>query len=170
MADAFLLRLFSSRIYKISNPRNNTIEDNAWTTSNGGVVVEPTEGISRFSNTYTKNKNTSDLYLEQKEKGSSLSIILNGNSYTAVSWVHDHPFIEGGMNDNLNTFSGWVQISNGKRYYNGDLGVFQPYRDRGINLNMYLIGPRDVVQWTHNKENNVVGSTYNLMHGESLIK
>lgn len=27
MADAFLLRLFSSRVYKISNPRNNTIED-----------------------------------------------------------------------------------------------------------------------------------------------
>lgn len=27
MADAFLLRLFSSRVYKISNPKNNTIED-----------------------------------------------------------------------------------------------------------------------------------------------
>ena len=27
MADAFLLRLFSGRITKISNPRNNTIED-----------------------------------------------------------------------------------------------------------------------------------------------
>ena len=150
---------------------NNTIENVGWTV-NGGVVVEPTEGVGLTEGKYTKNSPSgSDFYLQQKQKGSSLFVTLNGKDYGVNSFVHDHPYINGGMNDNANKFSGVAyRYSNGSTYYDGDIGVYQSYRDRGVQMNMYLIGPRDVIQHTSTKENNVVGKTSDLFKGINLIK
>jgi hypothetical protein len=75
------------------------------------------------------------------------------------------------MNDNSNKFSGVAyRYSNGSKYYDGDIGVYQNYRDRGVQMNMYLIGPRDVIQHTSTKENKVVGKTSDLFKGINLIK
>lgn len=149
----------------------NNIENVAWTTQ-GGVVVEPTEGKSIVSGQYEKNTaSSSDVYLGQKANGSSLSITLNGKDYPVNSFVHDHPFITGGMNDNVNVFSGTAwKYPNGNKYYSGDIGFYQGYKDRGVNFNMYLIGPRDVVQYTNQKVNNVVGRTSDLLKGQNLIR
>jgi len=150
---------------------NNNVENVAWTV-NGGVVVEPTEGVGLLTGKYTTNKSyESDFYLPQKQKGSSFSVTLNGKDYGVNSFIHDHPFINGGMNDNANVFSGvaW-RYPNGSKYYEGDIGVYQTYRDKGVQMNMYLIGPRDVVQHTSKKENNVIGNTSDLLKGINLIK
>jgi hypothetical protein len=149
----------------------NNIENVAWTTQ-VGVVVEPTEGKSIVSGQYEKNTaSSSDVYLGQKANGSSLSITLNGKDYPVNSFVHDHPFITGGMNDNVNVFSGTAwKYPNGNKYYSGDIGFYQGYKDRGVNFNMYLIGPRDVVQYTNQKVNNVVGRTSDLLKGQNLIR
>jgi len=151
---------------------NNKIENISWTTNEGGVIVEPTEGYSNFYNDNLKNNSSSSYpYLKQRQEGASLIVSLNGKDFGVRSFVHDHPYIEGGMNDEANKFSGRVyKYPDGSKIYYGDIGFYQAYKDRGIQINMYLIGPKDVVKYTPGNHHLVVGGTFGLINGANFIK
>jgi RHS repeat-associated protein len=139
---------------------NNSVENIAWTTS-GGVIVEPTKTFNYITGTYYENTRRRAYFsLPQGQKGSSLFIRLKGNDYNAISFVHDHPYVSGGMNDLSDKFSG----------DDGDIGIYKSYQERGVQMNMYLIGPKDVVLNTPQNPNKVVGSHLELLNGGNIIK
>jgi len=139
---------------------NNSIENIAWTTPRG-VVLEPTKSFNYLTGTYYENTRRRAYFgLPQSQKGSSLYISLKGTDYKVNSFVHDHPFVLGGMNDLSDKFSG----------DDGDIGIFKSYKDRGVQMNMYLIGPKDVVLNTPQNPNKIVGSHFELLNGGNVIK
>jgi RHS repeat-associated protein len=149
---------------------NNKIENFLWVV-NGGVIAEPTKGKDIDGVDQENDIAHCYLYLPQKQKGSSLIITLNNKEYSVIGNVHDHPY-RAGWEDSNDSFSGCAwDYPDGKKYYTGDIGSYHIYKNSGIRMKNYLIGPQKVSRYNvYSKGSEPLGETSDLLNGKDLIK